>query len=192
MEDLGENRKERESKSRQYSTTHGQCHSITYGSWRAMKARCYQPRHKKYPHYGGRGIKVCDRWKDSFVNFLADMGERPSSKHTIDRKDVNADYSPKNCRWLTIRKQRYTRRDSLFATIDGKTKPVAVWCRILSVPYARVRVRIKNGWTPEKSILTPSRYQTSDKSAFACQANEDSIQGSPALIVASHLLAQML
>jgi hypothetical protein len=83
-------------------------YSKTYNSWRNMRERCRNKNHEKYPLYGGRGIKVCDRWINSFCNFLADMGERPE-KHTIDRINANSDYEPSNCKWSTYKEQNKNR-----------------------------------------------------------------------------------
>jgi hypothetical protein len=82
----------------------------TYNSWRAMVERCTYPPHPFYADYGGRGIAVCDRWRHSFAVFLADMGARPVG-HTLDRVDVDVDYEPGNCRWSTVKQQRWNRRD---------------------------------------------------------------------------------
>lgn len=87
----------------------GRERSATYNSWRAMRERCTRPSHPYFEHYGGRGIKVCDRWA-KFANFLADMGERPDGM-TLDRRDVDGDYEPSNCRWATKIEQRWNRRD---------------------------------------------------------------------------------
>jgi hypothetical protein len=92
------------------SVVHGGRYSPEYTTWLAMKKRCYYPKHEKWRIYGGRGITVCDRWRYSFANFLADMGHKPSPEHTIDRyPDADGNYEPGNCRWATPLEQQWNR-----------------------------------------------------------------------------------
>lgn len=90
---------------------HGWSRTITYKSWNAMVSRCEHESNASWALYGGRGITVCERWRGDFVNFLEDMGERPSKDHSIDRIDPDGHYEPGNCRWLTREEQNARRRE---------------------------------------------------------------------------------
>ena len=102
------------------NTKHGMYKSSEYGIRKNMVNRCYNPKNKRYPNYGGRGIKVCDRWLESFENFYEDMGHRPSNKHSIDRIDNNGNYEPDNCRWADNIIQNRNKQDNL--KVDYKNK----------------------------------------------------------------------
>lgn len=95
--------------------------SKEYVAWIAMKSRCNTKSAKGYDDYGGRGIKVCKRWENSFQNFFEDMGTKPTEKHSLDRINVNGDYEPSNCRWATQSEQNKNRRQK-----DGKIKGIKV------------------------------------------------------------------
>ena len=104
---------------REAVSKHGKWQAPEFNVWSAIFDRCYNPNTKRYPYYGGRGIKICDRWKHSFQNFIDDMGERPSSKHSIDRIDNNKDYTPDNCRWATYEQQNNNRSNTVYVHYKG-------------------------------------------------------------------------
>lgn len=126
---------------------HGGRKTLEYSSWMAMKARCYNPKNVGYPNYGGRGIKVCDRWlgEHGFENFLADMGERPSKDHSIDRIDVNSDYCPENCRWATRKQQCNNRRSNLLIEHKGEIRTLTEWCIIFGIDMSLAENRYRRG-----------------------------------------------
>lgn len=108
----------------------------TYESWTAMKARCYHKRGKDYGHYGARGIVVCDAWKQSFLTFLKDMGERPEGK-SLGRINNDGNYEPGNCRWETNLEQQNNRRSNRWIEFKGQRKTAIQWARFLNVGYSR-------------------------------------------------------
>lgn len=125
--------------------------------WVAMKQRCLDPNTKSYPRYGGRGIAVCERWLDSFVNFLADMGPRPSPQHSIDRKNNAGNYEPDNCVWATRKEQGRNRRTTHIIELDGQRKSMAEWAEIAGMDVRTLWNRINLGWTPKRAISEPLR-----------------------------------
>lgn len=130
---------------------HGLSTSGAYASWEGMRARCLNPNSPTFHHYGGRGISVCHRWGE-FTAFLTDMGERPEGA-TIDRIDVNGDYSPENCRWATRREQSLNTRRNVRWTFAGETLTVSEWAAHLGVSKSTLRMRVKrDGWTVEQAL----------------------------------------
>jgi hypothetical protein len=129
--------------------------SPIYRIWRNMKTRCLNPNNKAYKDYGGRGITICDRWMDSFENFLADMGHRPSALHSLDRKDNNLGYSPDNCEWATRIRQSNNRRSNVFILHEGKSQTMADWAREKGLRLGTLHYRIKSGEALESALSRP-------------------------------------
>lgn len=133
---------------------HGYRYTTMYNSYMNMKSRCFNENSPRYKDYGGRGITVCDRWKSKFTNFLEDMGEPPSSKHSIDRKDVNGNYEPGNCRWATTEEQSLNRRNSKLITINGVTKNQITWAKELKMSSGKLKTRLELGWDIKRITQT--------------------------------------
>lgn len=144
-----------------YFKTHGKSKTPTYIAWRGIKQRCLDKNIEGYISYGGRGIKVCDRWLNSFENFLEDMGERPSPKHSIDRIDNDGNYEPNNCRWATNKEQSCNRRSSFIINYKGKSQTLMEWSEELEMSYHLLRDRIvRYKWDIEKSFMTKHKKIT--------------------------------
>ncbi len=136
-----------------YRTKHGKHATKTYRCWISMKSRCSNKKHKMFYLYGGRGISVCDRWLDSFENFLADVGECPPDKKSLDRfPNKNGNYEPGNCRWATAKEQSRNMRRNKIITFNGVSKCVAEWAEELGIHQGALRYRLDN--LPLEEALT--------------------------------------
>lgn len=128
-----------------------------FNIWGQMRRRCHRPADKAYPNYGGRGITVCDRWRNSFDAFAADMGPRPPG-HTIDRINNDAGYSPENCRWITRAQQNRNTRMNRPLTIGGVSRLAHEWSEISGIPQKTILRRARTGW-PAERLLDPCRQK---------------------------------
>jgi len=134
-------------------TTHGARWTPEYNIWCCMLARCHNPRNPGYDNYGGRGIEVCERWRNSFAAFLADLGERPGPSYSIDRKDNDGNYEPGNVRWATATEQGRNTRANRIVVFNGSRMPLVEACEIAGVSYCTVRTRLDRlGWPVERAL----------------------------------------
>lgn len=137
-------------------TTHGMSKTSEYITWRNMRERCCNPKRDDYSLYGGRGIKVCQRWLNSFESFLADMGPRPP-KHSLDRyPNKSGNYAPDNCRWATAREQRINQRSSRLLMVKYRARKMTLSeaCVLSGASYSKAWQRLKRGW-PLARALAP-------------------------------------
>lgn len=135
---------------------HGRTDTPEFKIWTGVLTRCENPRCEAYPRYGGRGIEVCERWQ-TFENFLADMGPRPSADHSIDRIENDGNYEPGNCRWATDAEQNQNTRSNRLLTYAGRTQPLSVWAREFGIRRETVRERLKAGWDVERALTVAPR-----------------------------------
>lgn len=128
--------------------THGMRHTREYESWASMKDRCLNKKSSKFYLYGGRGISICERWKTSFKDFYADMGDRPIGT-TIDRINTNGNYEPSNCRWATPKQQANNLRTTKFFTVNGITDTISGFAERLGCSRDAIKLRLKRGQSIE-------------------------------------------
>lgn len=128
-----------------------------YSVWKNMINRCYNEKNRSYKDYGGRGIKICEKWlgEDGFRNFAEDMGPRPEG-YSIDRIDNNGNYEPGNCRWATSKQQGRNTRKNKIITYDGKTMTASAWAEFLGINPQLIYIRLKHGW-PLSSVLSSKK-----------------------------------
>jgi hypothetical protein len=150
---------------------HGMTGTKVYKTWRGIQDRCYNEKIEHYPSYGGRGIRVCDRWLESFDDFYADMGDPPTPEHSIERRDVDGDYEPSNCMWATLAEQANNRQNTVrieykgqlysirdvYNSYDGYIHP--------SVDIDTFRWRASRGWEIEKAMSKPYKKQVHKRSS---------------------------
>lgn len=141
------------------NTTHNLTGIPEHGVWFGIKARCLNPKNSRYNRYGGRGITICDEWKDSFEQFYADMGPRPSNKHSIERRNNDLGYNKDNCYWVTNDVQSRNRINNINITWNGKTQCLLDWTKELfpNNSYSLLEYRLKKGWNIEKILTTPAQ-----------------------------------
>lgn len=135
----------------------GELRSPEYLVWQGMLERCSYPKHASFRNYGGRGIRVL---YSSFAEFLADVGPRPHSMMTIERKDNGGHYGPGNCRWATRVEQANNSRKNHLLTFRGETKPVGLWARQFSLNATTLIGRIRGGWPVEEALTSPLKLRT--------------------------------
>jgi len=129
---------------------HGMHKTGSYRVWQHMKNRCRNPNHIAWHRYGGRGIRVCDRWQN-FVNFYADMGDRPSGMQ-IDRIDNDGNYEPSNCRWVTPRENAENRPQTRIFNVFGEQRSIVSWADKFGLPLYLIDNRLRAGWTIERAL----------------------------------------
>ena len=142
---------------------HGMYGTPEYSSWESMRTRCLNKNHVRYKDYGGRGIKICEQWLDSFKTFYEDMGPRPSLKHSIDRIDNNGNYEPLNCKWSTNKQQYRNRRSNRIIKYKNQEKTITEWAEELNLSCVAIRLRIKKGWSIKDALEKPLRVTSRTK-----------------------------
>lgn len=156
----------RSDKARERVTTHGKTLTPEYSSWRAMIQRCYNPKNVTWNRYGGRGITVCARWRNSFEAFLSDMGYRPSTRHSIERLDNNGHYDPGNCKWATIKEQARNTSKAIRVEFNGRTQCISEWAEQVGISKRTIWNRLRSGWSVERALTEPVRQvRSADSSA---------------------------
>lgn len=144
----------------QFKRTHYKSGTFEYLCWLGMKARVKNA-DGEHGTYVEKGIIVCDRWNNSFENFLSDIGEAPTKKHTVDRINNKGNYEPGNCRWATRSEQNRNLDSNRIITFNGKTMCVAAWAELLGVHQNLLYNRLSAGWSNEKTLSTPKRKHIS-------------------------------
>lgn len=138
---------------------HGQTRTAEYRAWSAMKNRCLSKK-ELYKHWGGRGIEVCERWLASFECFLEDMGKRPSSKHSLERVDVDKGYCKENCKWATQKEQQRNKTNTVRLNIDGDVLTLPEASARFGIKEATIYARVRRyGWSEQRAVLKKVRVQ---------------------------------
>jgi hypothetical protein len=141
-------------------TTHNLSRSPEYRVWVAARERCQNPNTRNFKNYGGRGIRMAERWRQSFAEFYKDMGPCPKG-HSLDRIDNDGPYAAKNCRWATIATQTNNRRNTRKLTFLGQTRILSEWATITGLSLDTLNARFKAKWPTERMLTEPRHYKSS-------------------------------
>lgn len=140
--------------------THGDSGSPEHRSWIKMLSRCYNPNCARFERWGGRGIVVCDRWRTSYQNFLDDMGRKPTTEHSLERRNNDGNYELSNCYWATRSEQMRNTRHNINLTFNGRTQCLSAWATETGIPFSTLRRRIvEYQWPHGKALTIPARCQ---------------------------------
>lgn len=147
------------------SLKHNMSNTRIYREWANMKRRCYTPSIKSYKDYGGRGITVCNEWKESFESFMKwALNNGYADNLTIERKDTNGNYCPENCEWIPLNQQQKNRRNCRLINYNGQTMTLTEWCKKLNLPFNRIHYRLYSlGWSFERAISEPVHVEKRNK-----------------------------
>lgn len=137
--------------------THGKTKTSEYGIWQQMKKRCHNSNGVGHHRYQGRGIKVCDRWRESFENFYEDMGDRPSNRHSIDRVDNDGDYEKGNCRWATVSEQSNNKSTNIYHDFLGQKMTLSQLLSLTDVSKTELHRRLNSGMSVYMAITKPTK-----------------------------------
>src|SRR3990172_8859973 len=144
--------------------THGMRKTSTYEVWASMKQRCLNPGALRFKDYGGRGIRICERWM-RFENFLTDMGKRPAGR-SLDRKNNDGGYSRENCRWATRTEQMNNTRRTRLISFRGKSFSLTQWAKKMGIKYTTLWMRINGyGWSPQRALSCGSSSRKLENTA---------------------------
>jgi len=139
-------------------TKHNMSDSLEYATWESMLQRCYNKKSKFYYNYGGRGIKICEQWKNSFSNFFKDMGFKPTPKYSIERIDVNGNYCPENCKWADRLEQDRNRRSNVYIEYNGETRIISDWAKIHNLHPQTIGNRLSRNLPIDKVFNKSYKY----------------------------------
>jgi hypothetical protein len=146
-------------------------HSL-YQTWANIIQRCGNPNNPSFRNYGAKGVKICDRWRESFAAFVEDMGPRPFGM-TIDRIDPNGNYEPENCRWATVTEQARNKRAKRLIEVEGRTYHVAELSEKYGIDMKTLHWRASQGWPMEKVLSKDLHWNNSDSQRKAVAAHAD-------------------
>lgn len=146
--------------------THGLTKSKAYSIWAGIKKRCLNPRTEKFHHYGGKGVKVCEKWM-RFEGFLEDMGHPPTTKHTIERVAASGNYEPNNCKWATWKEQANNTSRNHRLTVNGESMTLFQAAEKYMIGESVIRRRLKLGWSPERAVIPGDGRKTRGQNARA-------------------------